>query len=51
MKADDFSSHTFSTNIFFISLCGSSFCLFQVLVFAFLPVSEKWINIGEDIIL
>lgn len=50
MKADDFSSQTFSTNIFsFLSV--SSFCLFQVLIFAFLPVGEKWINIGEDITL
>ena len=52
MKADDFSSQAFSTNIILFSfLSVSSFCLFQALIFAFLPVGEKWINIGEDIIL
>lgn len=42
---------TLSQPIYFSFLSVSSFCLFQVLIFAFLPVGEKWINIGEDIIL
>ena len=42
---------TLSQPIYFSFLSVFPFCLFQVLIFAFLPVSEKWINIGEDIIL
>ena len=42
---------TLSQPISFSFLSVSSFCLFQVLIFALLPVGEKWINIREDIIL
>lgn len=35
---------TLSQPIYCSFLSVSSFCLFQVLIFAFLPVGEKWIN-------